>query len=202
MDEMQKGSNTTMMVDLAMTALVAVTCLLAITWGVGLIMVVVGLIDILMKSSKSGDQDFSSFPPNEERQFVGHERYMRANSSRANLLGFGLAFLGFVAGLGITLGLYTPCTAFCEHAPTSCNDTQKMSWKASCESTCGRLEAMSGLQVMKPMGEEHKMVTVPVSGSEYVQSLNACNFANGAGPACEEVVKRATEMGLWCPEKN
>jgi hypothetical protein len=217
MDEMEKGSNTTLMVDLAMAALIAVTVLLAISpstrgmaiglgiaipWAIGLIMLVVGTIDMLLKSSKSGDQDFSSFAPNEERLFVGHERAMRGNSSRANLVGFGLAGAAFALGLFVTMGLYTPCTSFCEHAPTSCNDSQKLSWKATCDSSCARLEGMSGLSLMKPTGEEHKLVTQPVSGTEYVQGLSACNFANGAGPACEEVVKRATEMGLWCPEKN
>ncbi len=220
----QKGTNTTLLADLGLIALVVIVSLMAILpgtrqfaialgvgvpWGIGLLVFLIagaGTLVAFLGRSKS-DQDFSSLPPNEERMFVGHEKTMRANESRANLLGFGLAGLAFVLGLVVTMGLYTPCTNFCDHPPPTCKEGAAQAWKASCEQQCSGLEHQMGLQLLKlapnqdPEAKEKKMEMASVSGTEYVQALSACSFAGGTGPTCEKVVEKATSMGLWCPEK-
>jgi len=220
----QKGSNTTLLIDLSLIGVIVVVALLAIMpstrplaiavgigvpWGVGLIAGVVGIVGALIASlgrSKS-EVDFSSLPPNEERMFAGHEKTMRANESRANTIGFGLAGAAFVIGLIVTMGLYTPCTNFCDHPPPTCKDATATAWRNSCEQQCAALEHQSGLQLLKvavdqdPTAKEKKMEMQPVGGAEYVTALSACSFAGGTGQSCEKVVEKATQMGLWCPEK-
>jgi hypothetical protein len=220
---MQKDSgNSTMLVDIGIGVIVVVTGLLAISpstrplaiavgggipAGLGVVVLLWGMISNMLTRGKASDQDFSSFAPAEERNFVGHERLMRSNESRANLIGFGAAGGMFLLGLLITVGLYSPCTNFCDHAPPTCKDNAIAAWKASCESQCAVLERASGLQVLKLAAgqegsteKEKKMEMQPVSGAEYVQALSACSFAGGNGPTCEKVVEKATSMGLWCPE--
>lgn len=220
----QKGTNTTLLVDIGIIVVVALVALMAILpatrqfaialgigvpWGVGLIAAGVALVGGLLAflgRSKS-EVDFSSLPPNEERMFVGHEKTMRANTGRANLIGFGLAGCAFVLGLAVTLGMYTPCTQFCDHAPPTCKEGAITQWKASCEQQCGGLEHQMGLQLLKVAAsqeadvKEKRLEMVSVSGTEYVQALAACSFAGGNGATCEKVVEKATSMGLWCPEK-
>ncbi len=223
-DEMQLMKDTgksTLMVDLGIGVIVVVTGLLAISpatrpmaiavgggipAGLGVVVLLYGMFSMVMTRGKASDQDFSSFAPADERAFVGHERFMRSNESRANLLGFGAAGLMFLIGIGITAGLYSPCTNFCDHAPPTCKENTLAAWKASCESQCSKLEGTSGLQVLKMKAgqeqeKEKKFEMQPVSGTEYVQALSACSFAGGTGQTCEKVVEKATEMGLWCPEK-
>jgi hypothetical protein len=218
MDEMTAPKGTgTLFVDLGIGALIVVVLLLAISpatrplaiglgigvpWIVGVVSLLLGMIDQFVKrGSGTGDSDFSSFGPSEERAFVTHEKTMRANGARANLIGFGLAGGLFVLGLLVTGALYTPCTQFCDHPPATCkSDSSVASWRATCESTCSRLESTPGLSLLK--GQQGATSMQPVGGTEYVQALGSCSFSNGAGAICEEVVKRATSMGLWCPETN
>lgn len=177
-----------------------------IPWGAGLlvfaVVLVLGLVQIL--GAQRSDSDFSSLAPEEERLFVPQERNMRANEKSANMLGFGIGGGLFVLGMIVTVGMYSPCYRYCKHAPTACKtDKAVADWKASCDSTCGRLEGETGLQVLKPTGEDRKGTAMePVSGKEYVEALDACNFANGAGVTCEKIVEKATAMGLWCPDEK
>jgi hypothetical protein len=221
MDENNPKGTGTGYIDVAMVLLVVVVMLMAISSatrplaiglgafvpaGIGVVVLLVAGIDMFMKrGSGTGDSDFSSFYPTEERAFVTHEKTMRANSSRASFVGFGIAGVLFVLGMIITLGLYSPCTNFCDHAPGSCKtDAAVASWRAGCESACGRLENTPGLSILKSRpNEDSKNATMqPVAGTEYVSTLSACAFSGGNGAVCEEVVKRATSMGLWCPETN
>ncbi len=188
----------------------------AIAIGVGvplLGVVAVGLFGLLQalgrRDHSMGDADFSSLGAAEERTFVGHEKLMRSNSSRANKIGFGIAGAIFVVAVAVVMGLYTPCNKFCEHVPSSCkSDEQARNFKASCEASCGKLESGQGLQLLKTTegvaeGEQKdkKLALQSVSGREFVDALSACSFSNGAGHTCEKVVEKAIEMGLWCPEK-
>lgn len=174
--------------------------------GGGLIATLVGMVDYILKHGTSkDDKNFSSLAPEEERSFLGHERFMRANEGRANLIGFGSAGALFVVGMVVTLGLYTPCFKFCQHAPSGCKtEAQLSAFKASCQTSCANLEKMAGLQISRAqpgLEKERRLAMEPVSGTEFVQALEACSFANGAGSTCEKVVEKAISMGLWCEEK-
>ena len=179
--------------------------------GVGLIMFLLGAIELIQhRSHASGEADFSSLSPEAERAFVVHEKTMRANSGQADKIGWGIAALLFVVGAGVSAGLYTPCTRYCARPPSGCKtDAQIADFKANCENRCRSLEAQNDLHMLRNTGEvqagknaTRKLVKTPVSGSEYVEGLEGCSFAGGAGQICEEVVKRATSLGLWCEEKK
>ena len=215
------GPGSSVMYDVATAGLVGVVVLMAISpstrgvaialgvgipWGAGIlvfaVVLVMGFVQIL--SAQRTESNFSSLGPEEERQFVPQERNMRANEKSANMLGFGLGGGLFVLGMIVTVGMYSPCYRYCKHAPTACKTEQQVStWKASCDTTCGRLEDEANLQLLKPTGEDRKGTAMEsVSGKEYVEALDACNFANGAGVTCEKIVEKATAMGLWCPDSK
>ncbi len=206
------------MAGVALLALSPATRPFAIALGISvavigaLIFVIVGAMAAISGlGAARQDHDFSSLPPQEEQLFVAHEHAMLANSKASNMIGFGVAGVVFVIALAITGAGYTPCYKYCKHTPTTCKtDQQVADFKASCESACGNLEGMSGLTLLKPVegGETEgegsqahkKLAPRAVGGKEYVEQLEACNFANGAGETCDEPVKRALGLKLWCPE--
>jgi len=229
--------NASMVWDIAMVAVIVVCgglglletlrpfsiALGAIIWpGIGVALaaftLVVSFMTVLGRKS-TGDKDFSSLPPEEERSFVVFEKTKRSNASRSNLIGFGIAGAMLLVGLVVTLGMYSPCTAFCERAPSTCKGTEADKWKAGCDASCGTLEKSAGLQILRPKAstettaekdaataaqttKEKTLEAVAVSGSEYVQALSACSFANGAGASCEKIIEKATSMGLWCTDTS
>lgn len=218
--EVPKGTGTGF-VDIALIGLVVVVILMSfspslrpmaigigivVPWAGGMIAFLAYILGaIANRDTSTGDANFSSFFPEQERAFVGHEKRMREISSRASLMGFGIAGTLFVIGLGVTLGMYTPCTNFCDHPPGSCKSDKTMAdWRAGCATACARLESTPGMQMLKAKSAENTKETVMtvVSGTEYVEALSACSFSGGLGNVCEEVTKRAVTMGLWCPETN
>jgi len=229
-DEMPPApKNPSLIWDLAMLAVIALSGVLglvealrpiaiglgAVAWpvfGFGTVVVMM-ILNAAIGRSGTGDKDFSSMPPEEERSFIVFEKSTRANAKKAMTI--ALIVGGVMALCGVLVGfvLYTPCTAFCERAPSTCKGSQIDTWKAGCSNSCSNLEHQSGLTITKPKkyataGEadaatsQKELETVGVSGTEYVQALNACSFANGAGATCEKIVEKAVSMGLWCPETN
>ncbi len=193
----------------------------AIIWpGIGVILaaftLVVSFMTVLGRKS-TGDKDFSSLPPEEERSFVVFEKTKRGNASRSNLIGFGIAGAMLLVGLVVTLGMYSPCTAFCVRPPSTCKGGDADKWKVGCDASCGTLEKSAGLTILRPKAstetnaekdanplapKEKTLEAIAVSGSEYVQALSACSFANGAGASCEKIIEKATSMGLWCTDTS
>lgn len=147
------------------------------------IAIIAGVSGYRNRSRATGDADFSSFSPAEERTFLPFERLMQNNGRRAARLGLGLAAIGFVVGSLVVAILYTPCARYCERPPTSCrNDIQSAEWKRTCDSACAGFE------------RQH--------GKDFVETLTGCAFANSTAGKCDVVTKAATSVGLWCEAKN
>jgi hypothetical protein len=148
--------------------------------------------------------DFSSLAPDEEKRFIPFERAMRENGRRA--FSTGVAVAGALAAvlLFVCLGLYSPCNQFCARPPGPCRTPAQVSaWRVSCESSCSALEHAGGLSVDKErVGAGDKLIVdkVTQSGTEYVQTLNACVFSNSKDATCRSVIKGASERGLWCED--
>jgi hypothetical protein len=148
--------------------------------------------------------DFSSLSPDEEKRFIPFEQAMRENGRRAFITGVAVSGALAVALLIVFLGLYTPCNQFCARPPGPCRTAAQVSaWRASCENSCSALVHASGLTVDKERvsaGGKINVDKVATSGTEYVQTLNACVFSNGADSTCKSVIKGASERGLWCED--
>jgi hypothetical protein len=151
---------------------------------VGVVVIGVAIVAVIMnRGTANGQKDFSSLNPEEERLFVGHEQWMRGNSKRANLIGFGIAGLGFLLGSGIVAAFYTPCSKYCERPPSSCKTpAEDALFKSSCESACGNLF------------KQH--------GAEFIEHLQGCAFSNHTEGTCKEVVDAAIAVNLWCKAKD
>ena len=229
-DEMPPApKNPSLIWDLAMLAVIALCGVLglvealrpiaiglgAVAWPVFGVVTTIAMMILAAAIGRSGtgDKDFSSLPPDEERHFVVFEKTTRANAKSAMTMALIVGGVMAVCGVMVGFVLYTPCTAFCERAPSTCKGSAIDTWRAACPGQCSNLEHQSGLTVTKPKkyataGEadaatsQKELETVSVNGTEYVQALNACSFANGAGATCEKIVEKATSMGLWCPESK
>jgi hypothetical protein len=147
--------------------------------------------------------DFSSLSRDDEKRFVPFELAMRDNGRRANLIGGAVALALLAVILLVVGGLYSPCNTFCRRPPSGCKTAAQIeTWRAGCANACSALEHAGGLTVDKdaiPSAPPYK-TSVAVSGTEYVQTLNACVFSGGADVTCNSVVKEATARGLWCAD--
>ena len=152
-------------------------------------------------------KDFSSFDPEQEKAFVPYEAAMRANTARANKLGYSIAGGFFVISALAVVLLYTPCSRFCERPPITCKTDQEISaFKNNCTSACRALEAERGLSIVRQTKNEAtgKMEdhTDKIDGTEFVDNLASCAFSGGGGITCESITKYATSKGLRCEEKK
>ena len=153
-------------------------------WIIGMVVILIAAVAVFLnRGSSDGKKDFSSFSAQEERAFVGHEQKMRFNSKRAAIVGFAVGGVGFLLATGIVAACYSPCTKFCERPPSSCKtDKDVANFKAVCEKSCAGLESSKG--------------------QSYVTLITGCAFSNSTSGGCEEPVKAATALGLWCEDKN
>jgi hypothetical protein len=199
-----KAAKLSLMLDLSMIAIIVLTMGLgalegtrpfailvgAVLYpGIGALILVGALVLTLVQGliasgerKARGDKDFSSMTGAEEASFIPFHRRMYENGAKAAMVAIVVSVVMLLGGVAIAM-MYTPCTAFCERAPSSCKG-QESQWKASCPSACERFEKSSG-------------------GEEKIKQMAACAF--NAGPAsatCEAVEKEGVAAGLLCAEKK
>ena len=85
--------------------------------------------------------NFSSFSTEEEKAFVPFERTMRDNAKKAATMGMVVGGVLLLLMTLVNVGLYSPCTAYCHQAPSSCKTESELAkWKENCPAACEVLE--------------------------------------------------------------
>jgi len=199
-----KAAKMSLMLDLSMIAIIVLTMGLgalegtrpfailvgAVLYpGIGALILVGALILTFVQGliasgerKARGDKDFSSMTGAEEASFIPFHKRMYENGSKAAVAALAVAVVMMLGGVAIAM-MYSPCTAFCERAPSSCKG-QEAQWKAACPAACERFEKVAG-------------------GEEKIKTMAACAFNAGpASPTCEAAEKEGLAAGLLCAEKK